>query len=404
MFIYEYYYNIMIHNELFIDKYKPVFFNDYENTNTEIIQLLKTMIQINNLNIIFIGKQGCGKTTIINTLIKEYYNYQDHSEETKHESNTGYQPQNTNVLRINSLKEQGINYFRNDVKIFCQTSSTIKCKKKILVLDDIDTINEQIQQIFRNCIDKYSNNVHFICSCNNTQKVIENLQSRLTIIQLEPLQTSNIIHIINKIIVNEKLSIDSDAIDFILSISNNCVNIILNYLEKFKILNSFALPSSTPKTQQNHQRSNHDINSVSVIEMSKAQKGVDEKITLDIAMNICTNINFVILKKYTELIKNGEESLHDAICLIYSIYDKGYSTIDILDTYFLFIKFTDILTETEKYEIIPIICKYISIFYNMNEDQIENALFTNELVQLFSVKSSHFLLNTNTIHNTIFVN
>jgi DNA polymerase III delta prime subunit len=387
----------MLHNELFIDKYKPVYFNDYENTNTEIIQLLQTMIQINNLNIIFIGKQGCGKTTIINTLIKEYYNYQDHSEE----SNTGYktqtQTQNSNVLRINSLKEQGINYFRNDVKIFCQTSSTIKGKKKILVLDDIDTINEQIQQIFRNCIDKYSNNVHFICSCNNTQKVIENLQSRLTIIQLETLETSNILHIINKIIVNEKLSIDSDVIDFILSISNNCVNVILNYLEKFKILNSFALPSSsTPKTQQNHQCSNHDINSVSVIEMSEVQKGVDEKITLETAMNICTNINFVILKQYTELIKKGEESLHDAICLIYSIYDKGYSTIDILDTYFLFIKFTDILTETEKYEIIPIICKYISIFYNMNEDQIENALFTNELVQLFSVNSI--------LHNTISVN
>jgi replication factor C small subunit len=351
----------MLNNsELFIDKYKPVYFNDYENTNTEIIQLLKTMIQINNLNIIFIGKQGCGKTTIINTLIKEYYNYQDEPEHESNALNTGYQTQtqNSNVLRINSLKEQGINYFRNDVKIFCQTSSTIKGKKKILVLDDIDTINEQIQQIFRNCIDKYSNNVHFICSCNNTQKVIENLQSRLTIIQLEPLHTTNITHIINKIIVNEKLSIDNDVIDFILSISNNCVNVILNYLEKFKIL--------------------------------------DEKITLDTAMNICTNINFVILKQYTELIKKGEESLHDAICLIYSIYDKGYSTIDILDTYFLFIKITDILTETEKYEIIPIICKYISIFYNMNEDQIENALFTNELVQLFSVKSI--------LHNTIFVN
>ena len=354
----------IIPKDLFIDKYKPIYFNDYENSKTEIIQLLKTMIQINNLNIIFIGIQGCGKTTLINTLIKEYYKYKHTTDDlvgkptstitstittttsTPNYTDGGndFEKQNSNVLRINSLKEQGITYFRNDVKIFCQTSSTIKNKKKILVLDDIDNINEQIQQIFRNCIDKYSNNVHFICSCNNTQKVIENLQSRLTIIQIQPLYTCNITHFINKIITDENIIIDTEVIDFILSISNNVVNVIINYLEKFKILN--------------------------------------EKITMEIALNICTNINYVILKEYTELVKLG--LLNEAISLIYSIYDKGYSNIDILNTYFLFIKFTDILTENEKYDVIPIICKYISIFYNMNEDQIENALFTNELVQIFT--------------------
>ena len=65
--------------------------------------------------------------------------------------------------------------------------------------------------------------------------------------------------------------------------------------------------------------------------------------------------------------------------MLYSIYDKGYSVMDILDNYFLFIKITDMLTETQKYNIIPIICKYISVFYNIHEDEIELALFTNNL-------------------------
>ena len=30
--------------------------------------------------------------------------------------------------------------------------------------DDVDIINEQSQQVFRNCIDKYSHNVNFIAS------------------------------------------------------------------------------------------------------------------------------------------------------------------------------------------------------------------------------------------------
>jgi hypothetical protein len=55
---------------------------------------------------------------------------------------------------------------------------------------------------------------------------------------------------------------------------------------------------------------------------------------------------------------------------------------DILDNYFLFVKTTTILNEEEKYKIIPYICKYITIFHNIHEDEIELALFTNNLVQL----------------------
>ena len=53
---------------------------------------------------------------------------------------------------------------------------------------------------------------------------------------------------------------------------------------------------------------------------------------------------------------------------------------DILDNYFIFIKTTKIISESEKYEIIPLICKYITIFHNIHEDEIELALFTNNII------------------------
>jgi hypothetical protein len=53
---------------------------------------------------------------------------------------------------------------------------------------------------------------------------------------------------------------------------------------------------------------------------------------------------------------------------------------DIIDNYFLFIKSTNLLSEEEKYKIIPYICKYITIFHNIHEDEIELALFTNNLI------------------------
>jgi hypothetical protein len=56
---------------------------------------------------------------------------------------------------------------------------------------------------------------------------------------------------------------------------------------------------------------------------------------------------------------------------------------DILDSYFIFIKNTQMIDETIQYKTIAIICKYISVFHNLHEDEIELALFTNNLRQLF---------------------
>ena len=318
--------------KLFVNKYQPLYFNDYEIDN-KIIKIFKTMILMENLNILLIGDIACGKTTLLNTLIREYY--------------SGYSPKEyeENVLYINSLKEQGINYYRTDVKTFCQTCSNIKNKKKIVVLDDIDLINEQSQQFFRNCIDKFSHNVHFISSCSNIQKVIESIQSRLTIIKIKPLKRESLYKIIDKIKTNENITIDKEAEDFIINISNKTVKILINYMEKFKLLN--------------------------------------EHITLNLAVRLCSNISIFSFEEYTHLIKNNR--LKDAIDLIYEIYDKGYSVMDILDNYFLFIKNTNILTEEQKYNIIPFICKYITVFHNIHEDEIELALFTNNLMKILNV-------------------
>ena len=287
---------------------------------------------MNNLNILFIGNNGCGKSTLINNIINEYYN------------NTHKDKYDENVLYINTLKEQGINYYRSDVKTFCQTCSSIKNKKKIVVLDDIDIINEQSQQVFRNCIDKFSHNVHFISSCSNTQKVIESLQSRFIIIRIKPLRRENLHKIILKIKNSENIEIDNDAEEFLLDISNSAAKVLLNYMEKFKLIN--------------------------------------QKITYELAVQLCTNISFITFEEYNTLLKNNK--LDEAIKLIYQIYDKGYSVMDILDSYFLFIKNTKNITEEQKYNLIPFICKYITIFHNIHEDEIELALFTNNLIKVFS--------------------
>jgi len=317
--------------KLFINKYQPLFFKDFA-ANNEIFEILKTLILIDDINILLIGDMTSGKTSILNALIREYY--------------FGFSPKDyeENILYINSLKEQGINYYRTDVKTFCQTCSNIKGKKKIVVLDDIDFINEQSQQVFRNCIDKFSHNVNFISSCSNNQKVIKSLQSRFTILKIKSLQKENLINIIDNIKKNENIDIDENALNFIVNISNNTVKILINYMEKFKLLN--------------------------------------QKITLDLAIQLCSNISFLTFEEYTKMVLNKQ--LNNSIKLIYEIYEKGYSVMDILDNYFIFIKSTNSLSEEQKYKIIPYLCKYITIFHNIHEDEIELSLFTNNLIKILS--------------------
>ena len=313
-------------NDTFIKKYKPQSLEQF-NLEPDFLHVLQNCIHTQNINILLVGQAGSGKTSIIDTIVSTYYN------------TTGSSNYFNNVLYINNLKEQGINYYRNDVKTFCQTTSSIVNKKKYVVLDDVDFMNEQSQQVFRNTIDKYKSKVNFIASCTNIQKVIDSIQSRFIIIKMKSIQAEGMMKIMNNVSSSENIDITPEAKPFIINVCNFSIKAMLNYLEKFKLL--------------------------------------QQKITLELVMKLCTNIGFQIFETYTTHIRN--DNIHDAILVLYDLHDSGYSVLDILDTYFTFVKLSNIFSEDEKYKIIPIICKYISIFHEIHENEIELSLFTNNI-------------------------
>lgn len=313
---------------MFITKYKPCFINEFC-LDDKLINVLKTLLEIDNLNILFIGNASSGKTTLLQALIREYYGLS---------KNTPF-PEN-NILVINNLKEQGIHYFRNEMKTFCQSHSIIHGKKKLVVIDDIDNINEQCQQVFRNYIDKYKHNINFISVCTNIHKVIESIQSRVHIIQLKQPSKEQIENIMSNIIEKEEIIIDDESKEYLLLLSNGSIRIMINYLEKIYILK--------------------------------------QPINIEICKSICSTISFQYFEEYILSLKHKD--IVNAIRIFSNIYDYGYSVIDILDYFFSFVKITNIIDEETKYRIIPFLCKYITIFNNVHEDGIELSLFTNNLM------------------------
>jgi DNA polymerase III delta prime subunit len=316
-----------IPSPLFITKYKPYYIDQFC-IDDNLHSILKTFLKIDFLNLLFIGGPSSGKTTLLYAIIREYYGL---------DKDAAF-PEN-NILFINNLKEQGIQYFRNEMKTFCQSQSIIHGKKKLVIIDDIDTINEYSQQVFRNYIDKYKHNIHFISVCTNIQKVIESIQSRLHIVKITQPTTQQIRAIMENIIETEKIVIDTESKEYLLLVSAGSIRILLNYLEKMYIL--------------------------------------QQPINITLCKKLCSNISFQKFETYFQVMKN--KNLIKAIDILYEIYDYGYSVIDILDYFFTFVKITSSIDEDTKYSMIPFICKYITIFHNIHEDGIELAVFTNNL-------------------------
>jgi replication-associated recombination protein RarA len=300
-------------------KYKPSTLQEFK-MDANLYTILLKMIELDTLNIILMGGPGTGKSCLINLIIKEYY---------KSDSND-------NILMLNNLKEQGIQFYRTDVKYFCQTTCT-SGKKKMIIIDDIDMINEQNQQLFINYINKYPN-IHFVATGTNSQKIMEGIQSRLVSLKLHALSPSNLKEILTTITTTEHIDIDADAQETILSIANGSARMLINYLEKFKLL-----------------------------EQTITNKMVDVS---------CTNIRFSTFNSYTTFVLDHNHV--DACKIMNTIHREGYSGIDILDNYFLYIK-ASTLADTMKYKIIKILCKYITIFNQIHEHPIELMFFTLEI-------------------------
>ena len=142
------------------------------------------------------------------------------------------------------------------------------------------------------------------------------------------------------------LDIDEESKDYLLLISNQSIRIIINYLEKIYILG--------------------------------------EPVNLELCKKICSTISFQQFQNYIEKLRLGD--LSGAILILYGIHDYGYSVIDILDYFFTFVKSTELLSEEDKYSVIPVLCKYITVFHNVHENCIELALFTNSVCKVIEHK------------------
>lgn len=322
--------------EGFITKYIPATLDDHT-FNLDVVRVVKMRIASDDLNLILVGGEGSGKTTLMNNIVREYYAVPPGTSADATIRN--------NVMRISSLKDQGTLFCRNDLRIFCQVKSNVAGRKKIVRVDNLDNINDHNQHIFRSLIDKYGTNVHFLCCAFHVPKIIDQLQSRLLMLGLSVPVHHEMDHILGKVIKNEGITATRTARDYLVRTSHGSIARMLNQTEKLML-------AGVPMTKAN--------------------------------MNaLCDGISNATLEQYTNYCKVNDYA--SAIRIILEMHDRGYSIIDIFDEYYQFIKYIEesIVTRDCKYRIIIIICEYITNFHEFFEHEIELLLFTKMVMNVF---------------------
>ncbi len=289
--------------------------------------ILRTLIGMDILHILIIGGPGTGKSTLSRLIVAEYYGPARHVKD--------------NVLVINSLKEQGVQYYRTEVRNFCQTTCTIPSKKKIIAIDDIDTIHEHGQQVFLNCIDLYGGNVNYIVTGSAPQKIVENMHSRLVCLKLAPFTKEYLLTILERVAAAENVALEAGVAPLIVARCNQSIRTLINYVEKFSLLGAPV-----------------------------------DRCAVD---RVCSNIyDYYMVALFEQIL---QKDFRGAIQLIHQIYAEGYSVMDILDAFFNHMKITEVVADEVKYPILKVICKYIMIFNQVHEHPIELNFFVNDLIK-----------------------
>ncbi|KAI2466082.1 DNA replication factor C-like protein [Annulohypoxylon bovei var. microspora] len=184
-------------HEYMVEKYRPVFLDDVVG-NTETIERLKIIAKDGNMpHVIISGMPGIGKTTSVLCLARQLLG--DSYKEA--------------VLELNASDERGIDVVRNRIKGFAQKKVTLPAgRHKLVILDEADSMTSGAQQALRRTMEIYSNTTRFAFACNQSNKIIEPLQSRCAILRYGRLTDAQVVKRLMQIIAAEKVQYSDDGL------------------------------------------------------------------------------------------------------------------------------------------------------------------------------------------------
>lgn len=283
-----------------IEKYRPIYLKDIVG-NEETINRLKVFGEEGNLpNLIISGPPGTGKTTSILCLARQLLGANVYKEA---------------VLEMNASNDRGIDVVRNKIKMFAQKKVTLeRGRHKIIILDEADSMTDGAQQALRRIMEIYSNTTRFCLACNNSEKIIEPIQSRCAILRYSKLTDKQLLKRLLEVCELEKVSYTDDGLEAIIFTAQGDMRQAINNLQS--TVNGFG-----------------HVNSENVFK-------------------VCDEPHPVLIKQMIE--DCAQEKIDEALKAMSHLWKLGYSADDIITVVFRVCK-TAQLPEYMKLEFIKLV-------------------------------------------------
>jgi len=146
------------------------------------------------------------------------------------------------VLELNASDDRGIEVVREQIKTFSSTKQIFTAAPKpgesaslatfkLIILDEADAMTATAQMALRRIMEKYTANTRFCIIANYTHKLSPALLSRCTRFRFSPLKEVDIRNLVDKVIEEEKVNIDLEATESLVTLSKGDMRRALNVLQ-----------------------------------------------------------------------------------------------------------------------------------------------------------------------------
>ena len=206
---------------LWVEKYRPMHIQDCILPESVKKQFLQFIAKGEVPNLLLSGTAGTGKTTIARALCTEL---------------------NCDYIVINGSDEgRQIDTLRTKIKQFASAVS-FEGKTKVVILDEADYMNrDSVQPALRGFIEQFAENCRFIFTCNYSNRLIDPLHSRTTVIDFKlapsdrPVLASKFLKRMEFILTNEGVEYNQRVLAELLNKHFPDYRRVINELQRYSV-------------------------------------------------------------------------------------------------------------------------------------------------------------------------
>ncbi len=184
----------MVIKMLWTEKYRPNKINDIKGQEHFVMDA-RSWIETEDMpNLLLYGNPGNGKTSAAIVVAKEFLkdNFKD------------------NFFEVNASDDRRLETVRTTIRQVAQSGTIGDVPFRMMLLDEMDGMTTDAQNALKRIMERYANNIRFVITCNDRNKIIFALQSRCANYHFKSISNDNMLDMVKDILLKEGINRFSD--------------------------------------------------------------------------------------------------------------------------------------------------------------------------------------------------